>query len=126
MTRSAFEVYKKVEGLRWQCTGCTNDFKGIWEKLNDLAAAVNEIKTLINLGGLVKAAVSEIFRVDDPTARSNFDKQIAVTNHQRKRTTGKKIKRRRKHLNTVGASSTPVDGSVGTRISQHNDGSTIE
>lgn len=68
MSRTIFDGFKKVCGLRWHCTNCTNEFEGIWTKLDDLAVAVNDIKSMITLTGLVKAAVDDAFkcRVSSP------------------------------------------------------------
>lgn len=99
MTRTTFDGFKKVNGLRWQCEQCIDDYTGIWTKLDELTSVVNEIKSLINLCGLVKSAISEAFRDHGPTtspsnnncpAATNFNSQPAVKRSIRRRGTAKK------------------------------------
>lgn len=61
-SRTIFDGYKKVTGLRWQCTNCVDEFNGIWTKLDNLTDLMNEMKTMINLCGLVKSAIDSAFQ----------------------------------------------------------------
>lgn len=68
-SRNFFDGYKRVPGLKWQCSKCIDDFNGIWTKLEDLTTVVNEIKSLINLSGLIKSAIADTFNGDMPVER---------------------------------------------------------
>lgn len=107
LSRTTFDVYKKVEGLRWQCTDCTNDFKGIWSKLDELAKSVNDMKSMISVSGMVKAAVREVFRDNKPASCSSVNPNIQSTeSHERKG------KRKRNNRKKVPQSSTPINVST--------------
>lgn len=112
-TRSAFDAYKKVVGLRWHCPDCLNDFKGFLEKLDELTATVNEIKALIDLGGMVKAAINEAIVATDSAGHFSGKPSAASTVRRELQDTGKKAKRRsnqRKSKKKVAKTSTPVTG----------------
>lgn len=87
-----------------------NDFKSVWSKLEELSTTVNEIKTMISLGGMIKSAINEVFCNNSPTVRStdtqcvpSTDQQIATMNNRRgnKRRQGK-----RKRIVPINASTT--------------------
>lgn len=61
-TRTFMESYKKVSGLKWQCSNCIDDYNRLWTKLDELSSTVNEIKSSINTYGLVKSAISDVFK----------------------------------------------------------------
>ncbi|KAJ6639525.1 hypothetical protein Bhyg_12271 [Pseudolycoriella hygida] len=52
--------------MQWQCTTCIDDFNGLWTKLEGLTDLVNEIKSMINLCGLVKSTVVEALSDSKP------------------------------------------------------------
>lgn len=58
-SRTIFDGYKKVSGLQWQCTNCIDHLDRIWIKLEELTTLVNDIKSTINLCGIVKSAINE-------------------------------------------------------------------
>lgn len=126
LTRTTFDVYKKVDGLRWQCTDCTNDFKGIWSKLDDLSTTVNEIKSMISLGGLVKAAISEVFRDNGPVICSSVNQHVpSVDRHMQKqqRSVKKnhgKSKRPKGKRKKIAQSSTPNVSIIQSTTSMHS------
>lgn len=60
-SRTSFDGYKKVSGLKWQCSECIDEFNRLWTKLDGLTDLVNEIKMMINLSGLVKSTIKDIF-----------------------------------------------------------------
>lgn len=114
LTRSSFDVYKKVEGLKWQCTECTNDLKGIWKKLDELTTMVNDLKTTVSLGGLVKSVISEAIR-SNGVACSTGQSNLSSTNRQVHgvgNSTKKQKQRRNKRKKNGAVSSTPVNGNT--------------
>lgn len=117
MSRTAFEAYKKVEGLRWQCRECLNEFKGIWNKLDDLTTIVNEVKTMINLCGMVKTAIGEAFSDNYTVIRSPKESIDAPKVRLEHPVANEKVKRRRKNKRKV-TSSTPINGSSDHTIMQ--------
>lgn len=110
MSRTTFECYKKVDGLRWQCTNCVNEIEGIWTKLDELTALVNEINSKVNLSGIVKAAVGEVLRENVPIVRASNSPANLTVNPVC--ATVNKKKNRCKRKNKKSKSSTPVNGSV--------------
>lgn len=60
MSRTIFDGYKKVPGLKWQCDVCIKDFSGLCTRLDDLTTMVKEMKSSIDLFGLVKRAIEEV------------------------------------------------------------------
>lgn len=115
MSRTMFDGYKKVEGLRWQCSDCINDLKVIWSKLDELVLAVNEIRSTISLGSLVKSAISDVFRDRDPSFKpsenNNCGSLAECTAQSFVKSKNKKKKRRANGKNRL-KSSTPVNGTV--------------
>lgn len=113
MTRTTFDVYKKVDGLRWQCSDCMNDFKSVWSKLEELSTTVNEIKTMISLGGMVKSAINEVFCINSQTIRPTDNQRVPSTDQQittkNKRGGNKRRQGKRKR---IAPSSTPINVSV--------------
>lgn len=104
--------YKKVDGLRWQCSICINEFNGIWKRLDDFIILVNDIKTTINLGSLVKSAVSEVFRESVSINHTPQDPLIVSNNPPVVRAKTTKRKRRQSKQGKPTISSTPVNGSI--------------
>lgn len=111
MSRTTFDGYKKVEGLRWQCTDCINDLKGIWSKLDELASALNEIRSLVSLSGLVKSAITDVFRDREPTFRSS-ERDGGSSDRSKQPVTMSKKKKRRSKGSKRHKSSTPINSTV--------------
>lgn len=107
MSRTIFDGYKKVEGLRWQCPDCINEFNGIWAKLDDLTTLVNEIKTTINLYGMVKSAIGEVLRDKNFADHSSEMPYIPSTDRPEEPTLNKNKRKRKKRQNNQ--SSTPLN-----------------
>lgn len=112
MTRTTFDGFKKVNGLRWQCEQCINDYTGIWAKLDELTSVVNEIKSLINLCGLVKSAISEAFRDHGPTTSPSNNNCPAATNFNSQPAVKRSIRRRGTAKKKIAISSTPLNSTV--------------
>lgn len=92
MSRTIFDGYKKVCGLRWQCPDCINDFEGIYKKLDDLTIVVNEIKSTMNLFGLVKTAIDDALKpyVNSPSppaisSDASHDVEVKVKKKKKKK-----------------------------------------
>lgn len=113
MTRTTVETYKKVQGLKWQCSDCLNESNGIWMKLDELTTLVNEIKSTITLFSMVKSAVAEAFSEQNsgvvPFVESNIDTNGDIhenVNNQKRR------KKRPTKKTKKFASSTPTNGNI--------------
>lgn len=112
ISRSIFDGYKKINGLRWQCPDCINEFNGIWTKLDDLTTVVNEIKTMINLCGLVKSTISEALRDHDSIIRSSDNICNSPTNRHEQQVVEKRTKHRRSKGKKNTKSSKPVNSTI--------------
>lgn len=112
-SRTIFDGYKKVNGLRWQCTNCIDEFNGICTKLDNLTYLVNEMKTMINLCGLVKSAVDSALQEFVPTINSkkatNTIDDTPIPNN--KKSKKKKKRKQNKHVRNI-ESSSPLNGNV--------------
>lgn len=97
MTRTIFDGYKKVSGLRWQCSNCINEFDTIHTKLDDLTISVNEIKSLINLSGLIKLAVDDAF---NRRGHISSDKSAELTSVSSAAHSKKKKKKKQSNADT--------------------------
>lgn len=124
MSRTTFDGYKKVEGLRWQCCGCSNEIDGIWTKLDHLTNLVNEIKDSINLCGMVKASIGEFFSDNFPDTRNSIHGHTEVDTFRSN--TPKKVSRRnakRRNISKKKISSTPTENTAAQSMITSNDSS---
>lgn len=109
-TRNTVEIYKKIDGLKWQCKTCSNEFKVIWTKLEELVSCVSEIKSMINLCGMVKTAIDEAFQAKCPNSCSSEGNTATHPDHHKQTASGKTVKRQppKKKKKKPSKSSTPV------------------
>lgn len=71
-SRTVFDGYKRVSGsLKWQCTNCLDDFNSLFTKLEDLTVLVGELKSSINMYGLVKSTIVDVFKEGFPKKQSS-------------------------------------------------------
>lgn len=96
ISRTIFDGYKKVPGLKWQCSACMDEFNHLSRKLDDLTALVNEMKSSINLYGLVKSTIVDVFKDGLPSENSLVSAaRVTPVNNKAKKKKKKQQQQRR-------------------------------
>lgn len=113
-SRTFMDSYKKVSGLRWKCTNCIDESKGLRTILDELTKSVNEIRSMIDTYGLVKSAVTAVFEENmhetspdinghtvQPVEKDNQKKKSNVKGRQNRKKKGKQSSSKPSINNTV-------------------------